>query len=114
LAKDLPKFTNQLLSLIAGIKASKKFSGQTDQVRDSSHLTLILFKRLLEEGYIKQPIIKDLFARNQLKSLEMLNELTVVMHVDEAITEIPNPVLKPKETFTVSSKDLNKEETKMQ
>ena len=76
LAKDLNKFTNQLSNAVNGIKSSKKFSGVQGQISESSHLTLMLFKRLLEEGYNKQPTIKDLFARNQLKSLEMLNELT--------------------------------------
>lgn len=77
-----------------------------------SHLTLILFKRLLEEGYIKQPIIKDLFDRNQLKSLEMLNELTVVLHFDAP----ESPVKPPKASlaFTVNSKDIAKEENKQQ
>jgi hypothetical protein len=80
LAKDLNKFTNQLLNSVNGIRLSKKFQGQQHKIADSSHLTLILFKRLLEEGYVRQPIIKDLFVRNQLKSLEMLNELTCVTH----------------------------------
>jgi hypothetical protein len=42
---------------------------------------LILFKRLLEEGQIHSPIIRDLFLRKQLKTLEMLNELSTVIHV---------------------------------
>jgi len=77
---------------------------------ESSHLTLILFKRLLEAGYIRQPIIKDLFARNQLKSLEMLNELTLVLHVVEP-TENPKRVDKP--TFAVNSKIVAGEESKL-
>ena len=52
------------MNLINGIRQSKKFNIQANDNTDSCHLTLILFKRLLEEGYIKSPIIKDLFIRN--------------------------------------------------
>ena len=93
--------------MVNGIKQSKKFNGVAHS--ESSHLTLILFKRLLEEGYIRQPIIKDLFARNQLKSLEMWNELPLVAHIVNPQEQVKKA---EKIAFVVNSKVVAGEESK--